>query len=304
MDFKQYSDAIENCNKSTDSTSDKNYIHNTNELKEIMEDLLNYEKHFYKTQKKSKFDISKYFCKLYPLLIPSTNLNNFMLYRYDDEDKPTNIDSVGIFYTKYNIRPYYVKISDIIDRFIIVNENFNITTILDKISFTINKLYYLRHTTLFIMLSQYLCNIYIISSIPYKFDNVMLFDRLFDIIDVKIPKYYISNYIYIYISEIISKTLDDKFINKEIDIFKKIIDNLYKLNYEHDIVKTSEYLFNYKNEFNINNKEKQVYFCDILLNYILYDLNLLETIEYKNKFTFLQTYAFNFRSLDDCLNDK
>lgn len=88
-------------------------------------------------------------------------------------------------------------------------------------------------------------------------------------------------------------------------MFKKIIDNMYTLEYKHDIVQSAKHLLYYKHKFNKLNKEKAVIFCNKLLEYMVYELNLLNTIEYSKTLKFLKydniPKKYN-NHLDDALN--
>lgn len=232
-----------------DNCSNFMKFHFSKDLKGIFIDLLKYERYFYKTGKKSKFNILTYFDKIN---------HSFRLISHE-------IDPMIIFYTKYNKYGFIIKTSEILDRLISVNENFDINTIIFKMEADIKILYYFRNTSLFMMLGKTYMNI-----------NYNIIKKS----DIPHLSYMIGYYIGIYISEIINNTSDNNFINGEIDLFKKIINNLYMLDYKDGIIKAVWFLLYNKHIFQITEKKVKFNFCNVLLEYILCDLNLIETIEY------------------------
>lgn len=266
------------------------------DMAKTMNHLLSCEKHFYRRQKKSNFDICKYFNILKDLF---TNKNGYISYDYN-----------FIFYTEYTKQIYYAKIYEILDRLIFVNENFNINDIIKEMVFSYELLYSIRNTSLFANISEYLCNIANMKNVAHVVDNMDIINDGYNCLSFEEPMYYISTYIDVYITVIISnhsiqpvvsKISDDKFINSEIELFKKIIDNLFALKYNYDIDRVIIHLFNYKNRFSKENKDKQTYFCNTLFNYIMIDLNFLETIEYKHICKYLSTNKKPIINLDSFL---
>lgn len=109
------------------------------------------------------------------------------------------------------------------------------------------------------------------------------------------PAFNISNYINVYLYEVIDEMSDNKIINKEVELFKKIIDNLCTIKCCDAIIETCKHLLFYKHKYKISKKDKQMNFCEVLLKYIVIELNLLETIEYKNDLKFVQTEEITSR---------
>lgn len=236
-------------------------------LYEIIEKLFEYEKHFYKTGEKSDFYIVYYITRL-------SAFNQWEIF---------NIDLVVKFKSKYNKETYHIAISEILDRLACVNKtlNLDIKQVFRKITFDIQQLFSIRNTSLFLMLSEYLSDITIVKYLKNLYTMIGPYKRL--------GQYYISNYINIYLYEIVDNIRDDEFISKEIELFKTIIHNLYTLNCEYDITQTCKHLLFYKYKINISKKDKAENFCNMLLQYFTNDLNLLDTVEYATNLKFLQT---------------
>lgn len=134
--------------------------------------------------------------------------------------------------------------------------------------------YYFRNTSIFLMLSKF-------------YDKIIIKD-----INSrgKLLSTHITNiYSCIYIWKIINNITCTNLINAEIDFFKKIIDISHMINYKPAIILLFKCLLYFKNKFNVSNKEPQYNFCSTLLKYMMYDLNLMETIEYKEDFEMLQS---------------
>lgn len=249
----------------------------------ILSDLFKYEKHFYKTGKKSDFNIMKY----------------YFIFHDDIQCNSDIIDCKLKVYSKYSKTSYYILISEILDRLINVNLNFDIKTIVYFISFDIKVLYYFRNTSIFLMISDCLTNIDIMKQIFSLQADIENCDPA-DIVPIT-SNYLFSNYINVYLSAIINNILDNKLINSEIDIFKKIIDNMYYLNFIYELIETAHHLLYYKYKFENSNNKSGTKFCNILLNYIKEDFNLIETIEYKDDLEFLISgiVYYYYNNLDD-----
>lgn len=240
----------------------------------IVNDLYTYERHFYKTGKKSIFQISDYISKLRKYL-----------------DTDVFIDPKIKLFSKYSKQTYYVKISEILDRLIRVNKNFNINdsciTKIIVVNHRLSPIYSIRNTNLFMIIFQNLIDIKFMEEIMY-FDTICGHTCTEDSVVYKYYLNVISNYINIYVYEIIFNTTDNEFINKEIDVVKKIIDNLYKLNRKNEIIKIIEHLMYYNYKFTQSNKELQKYFCSELMEYIFVELNIASLVEFSNYLKHLQ----------------
>lgn len=90
----------------------------------------------------------------------------------------------------------------------------------------------------------------------------------------------ISKYLDFIISNI--KDYNDDMINDKIEELKKIINNLHILNYNSNILIISEFLCEYLHNNNTLQQVAQYKFILNLYNYIYYDLNLLDTVEFKD----------------------
>lgn len=119
------------------------------EFYQIIVDLYNYEKHFYKTNKKSDFDILEYHNKL---------INYF---DWDGDQ----IDYIIKIFSKYTKNYYYITAAEILDRLVSVNNNFNIKIFISKLPFDIDVLYCIRNTKLFLMISEYLSDSDIVKNV-------------------------------------------------------------------------------------------------------------------------------------------
>lgn len=241
---------------------------------EIVNDLFKYEKHFYKTGKKSVFKLSNYTFNL------STTINTDVF-----------IEPKIKLFSKYSNNPYYVKISELLDRLIDVKENFNIfdSCIIDLIhvNHRLSPIYYMRNTKLFMIIFQNLININFMEEVM-RSDVIGEYTSTEDIVVYKYYLNVISNYINVYLHEIIGNSIDNKFINQEIEVIKKIIDNLHKLNRKNEIINTAEHLFYYIHQFRKDNKLSQIYFCNTLIKYICCNLNLLASVEFSDDLKFLE----------------
>lgn len=235
------------------------------QLYPIIINLLKYERYFYKTQKKSNFDILEYLKIL--LKYFNTTFVEFV----------SNISFKLKVFSKYYKDPFYITIPEILDRLIIVNKNPDIKSIVHIIPFNYEFIGSIKHTVLFYMIGDCLADINIIKNIPY-----MTFQNSFQL------RNKISNYIEYYILRIIFNISDHKFINDIIEVFKKIIYNLITLNYYEDIVIITNTLFECS-KYPILNEKNVINFCNILLKYIKEDLNILETIEYNKELKFLHS---------------
>lgn len=259
----------------------------------LIDNLFKYEKHFKETGKKSNFDIAKNFIQLL----------TYFDWSYRGPNPVVHVSST-----------YTITLAELLDRLTLVNKVFSIEKFIFYMDFSFECLYGIRNTTLFLNILECLSNIDVVKSIIDRWQSHMMRssgNRNRYVGNYNTSKYYISNYINIYLFEIISNANDNNFINKEIILLEKIINNLYNLNCKDEIIHTCKHLLFYSHKFNISKKEKSMHLCNILLKYIIYDLNILETIEYNSELKFTKTdeidlyhhnieiyiHKFNFRKM-------
>lgn len=240
------------------------------EYNKILADLLNYEKYFNETGNKFDFPVSEYLKKMKDVLFH----NSFRIPKIKVVSKTSN-------------NTYYITIPELLDRFVFVSNNFDIIEITNVINDILktndNELQFvhcIKNTSFFMNIFQKLSDINVIKNIKYtenKDKNAIYYAYRI-----------VSDFVNMYIYEVISKISDDKILFENSNIFEKIINNLFNLGYNIDIVKIAEHLVYYKNKFTESNKKSQIQFCDVLLKYIIVDLNLINTGEYINDLQFLQ----------------
>lgn len=218
-----------------------------NEINNLETKILEYEKYFNQTDKKTNFDLVK-------------NIEN-SIYLFNKYPKQTLI------------------INKIIEKLILFCDNISeeiIKSILN-IFITNEYTYIIYNKDVMLLFVKYFTNIDILKNMVNlsKIDGRRMHELY---VRLSIPIYIANIYTYIFL-------YSDDIINEKINELNKIITNLIILNYDSFIYNIADLLCEYKSKYDSILCEKKYNFISKLHNYIFCELNLINNIEYSDELT-------------------